>query len=54
MQIDYSTFGINNPALPADGLRHTQFHLNAPKARYGWPGNALSLKQSGPVILSRA
>jgi len=43
--------GIDKPALPADGLRHTQFCLSAPKARYGRPGNSLPLKQSGPLIL---
>jgi len=54
LNINYSTFGFPKPALSAGGSRHTQFRLSAPKARYGRPGNSLSLKQSGPFILRRA
>jgi len=53
-QLNNSTFGIHKPAVSADGPRHPQFHLSAPKARCGRPGNSLSLKQSGPLILRRA
>jgi len=42
---------MGKPALPANGQRHTQLRLSAPKAHYGRPGNSLSLKQSGPLIL---
>jgi len=49
-----SLFKSLNPAMPAGSLRHTQFRSSAPKARYGRPGNSLSLKQSGPLILRRA
>ena len=37
--------------MSVDSLGHTQCRIRAPKVRFGRPGNSLSLKQSGPLIL---
>jgi len=46
--------GIQDPALPDDGPRHTQLRSSAPKLLCGRPGNSQALKQSGSLILRRA